>query len=82
MKRMPPRAIDDLRRRCAALEMFRNIPRSDLAIRVAAPHITHTQDQWILAPDDPAHAIVGHALASSPNRSDPAYAGGGSRSAE
>eukprot|EP00972_Heterocapsa_arctica_P037839 5570105-Heterocapsa_arctica.AAC.1 len=72
MKRMPPRAIDDLRRRCVALERYHGIPRSDLSIQATTQHVTHSRDQWVLAPDDPAHAIVGHAL-SSPDSTDPAF---------
>eukprot|EP00972_Heterocapsa_arctica_P105457 15538725-Heterocapsa_arctica.AAC.1 len=69
---MPPRAIDGLRRRCVALELYHGIPRGDIPIRTPAHHVTHSRDQWVLAPDDPAHAKVGHALAD-PDSADPAF---------
>eukprot|EP00972_Heterocapsa_arctica_P026733 3934881-Heterocapsa_arctica.AAC.1 len=69
---MPPRAIDDLRRRCVALELYHGIAKSDTPILMPAHHVTHSRDQWVLAPDDPAHAVVGHALAD-PDNTDPAF---------
>eukprot|EP00972_Heterocapsa_arctica_P040722 6001586-Heterocapsa_arctica.AAC.1 len=74
MKRMPPEAIEDLRRRCVALELYHNIQRAPMAVRIQQCHVNHAQDEWVLPPDDPVHAIVGHHLASH-ETADPAYLG-------